>query len=336
MRKLTSNQRRGRRHSPEERRRIIESFLIRCNHYNENPHTVLKDLQISESTIGRWQKGEHHNRLIKNNKEQRIMSINTASEILCHATTTNSAILTDAIIRFSIWLRWPSRPYWHEEATVPIKLALIDEKNITYLSDLDHDTQNWISDNIPISRLINLYSLEYQADIYFEYYGLDGGSYMPRECMSDVVWFLLSYKNNTSDRRKQASLNKAFSIIAAGEFSTDHAWSKRSIAKLWSEYATAAPFYYIEQHHSDIDFILDPNDAYIAKKLTHLLDNPDKIERFMAMAEAAIQELTARLDKRARDRIAFPSRACPRGGVKLIHPKLPDCVTEAADAATSI
>lgn len=321
-----SNKRRGRRRTTAQRVRILRDIIWQSEHNTSVSYSfLLEKYEVSDSSLRRWAVEFQNDFFVKNDRPDQE-SISKHIKNLCFSTQICKDQLEESVLRFAAWIRFPSNTSHQNDLIVPMKISTMGVTNATMLRDLSEEDRNWLIENISIERIRRFYSYKYYGEVIADVYPIDQGSYYVSDFVSDVVWFILSFKVKSSDLRKSASLSKAFRAFSNGFFADNTGYGPRRARALWRQWAVIAPFAYVDTKLMNIGWTLDPNEPDMRSKFVNIVSSPDKIERFMRMALGVWIELREKLDRRALNGIAFPGFPSELEPLFVAHPPLPDDV----------
>ncbi|HEV7437171.1 MAG TPA: hypothetical protein VGO22_20250 [Pseudorhizobium sp.] len=141
---------------------------------------------------------------------------------------------------------------------------------------------------------------------YFADFRIDDQPHTQRNVIADVIWFLLAYEYHPGGGRANPSLSKVHFLLENNAFRYRWPISRRTFQTFWAANAAAAPFLYVEQAHSTLDWAIDPLAVTFSDDVDDLLGQEQAVSEYFARCRWAVEELQARLDRRALERIAFP------------------------------
>lgn len=178
----------------------------------------------------------------------------------------------------------------------------------------------WLSEVYEPQKYIKLLNevitipLFWQLD---EHHGYNNCNYV-----ADVVRFLLTYNSKSLDRRKKASLGKAWEFInkhggfVGGRFGHNKQdWCSISHHQvLWRRYKQSSPFQCARFHGAKFDWYLDPRLSDFLSILIETAARGQQIREFFCTALGFQTKLKAILDERSmgeEDFFVFPSSLTP-------------------------
>lgn len=139
---------------------------------------------------------------------------------------------------------------------------------------------------------------------------------------ADLVRFLLTFRTKDLDKRKRASLGKAWEFInkhggfVKGQFGFGKkAWCSTSGHQLiWRDYKRSAPFQCVRFHSSKLDWYLDPRQPDFLDRLIATAACEQDLTTFFREARDVQERLRAVIDERAmtaEDVLLLPSELTP-------------------------
>lgn len=321
-----SNKRRGRRRTTAQRARILRDIIWQSEHNTSVSYSsLLEKYEVSDSSLRRWAVEFQNEFFVKNDSSDQD-PISKHINNLCFATQIGTGQLEESALRFAAWIRFPSNTSYQNDLIIPMKISTMDVSHGVLLKDLDEADRKWLTENISVDRIRRFYSYKYYGEMVADVYPIDNESYFVSDFVSDIVWFILSFKTKSADSRKSASLNKAFRAFSNGLFEDNTGYGPRRARELWRQWAVIAPFSYVDTKLLNVGWTLDPNEPDMRNKFVSIVSSPDKIERFMRMALGVWIELREKLDRRALHGIAFPGFPSELEPLFVAHAPLPDDV----------
>jgi hypothetical protein len=209
------------------------------------------------------------------------------------------------VIRLCMWIRFSGSYELHRQACVDTAAAFIENKSgsaqtrlfadpdLRYLYEdilITHDLTRWHKDYNGATPCFDLTSHETSP-----------GFHELSE-IADAVHFLLWYKPKTNDKRKRASLNRAYHFMAVEGFRGKSINSWRSFLNLWQKHQHAAGLIYAADYLVDESWIIDPMQSGFVSHVKALTDKAAVI-RLLSHAKAVEQALSTILHPKTQRRI---------------------------------
>ncbi|WP_267427850.1 hypothetical protein [Methylobacterium sp. GC_Met_2] len=251
------------------------------------------------------------------NSKGHLMRVEEAVEVLTSDRPSRYLFERElAVAAFSGWLNSPDDP---QGATTTVFAALCG----AVLQAREHGI------NPPIEWLTEVYDdraymqlLENVIAIPIFWLIDEHKSYNNCNYTADVVRFLLTFKPKSEDKRKRASLGKAWEFInkhggfVRGNFGRDRKdWCSISNHQvLWRRYKRSAPLQCARFHGAKFDWYLDPRQPDFFQRLSATAARKQELKTFFSAALHFQLELKAIIDRRsmaANDFFQFPDMLTP-------------------------
>lgn len=245
------------------------------------------------------------------------MTVTEAVEVLTSGRPSRYHLEREfAVAVFSGWLNAPNDPNAPKTVLLAaFNRAVLDtrEKGIT-------PPPEWLMEVFDAEAYASLLSIALALPMFWQIE--DHLGYNHCRYTADIIRFLLTFRSKDPDKRKRASLGKAWEFINKhGGFVGGHfgfgkkAWCSVSGHQLiWRDYKRSAPFQCVRFHDSKLDWYLDPCQPDFLDRLTATAARDEDLTMFFREALDVQERLRAVIDGRAmsaEDFFLFPSTLKP-------------------------
>lgn len=214
----------------------------------------------------------------------------------------------ELLIRLVMWLRFSGQPAKQDFACIAGFLSYVCAVHgDVCLGALPPDFATFLRRNLNIGTLSDLLLGRVIDQPDFELFAEYGDDYHEYPYIADVVKFLLWYEHGSTDKRKQASLQKAYFFLMKEGFSHWAHFSRRYFIEQWSLHRNASPFLYVMYHHLQGDLLLDPRDPAFAAKIDALAMDRKTIPELLGQAKWVGERLEKRLHPKAQQGLQMPN-----------------------------
>ncbi len=269
---------------------------------DETRQQLLIKHNISVSTIYRWKR-----ELIETGKayykSNSILGISQLIDTL-HAGTRDNVELIEAICSFSAWLRWPQDTAKRRIGSACLASAYLHQVTAKGRSIPSRATELLIYDKLMYSDLTLALSGNHESYADFNEIPYRKPIYYNRNLLRDIVHYLISDLAYSPDGR--VSLNRAHALIRDGHFHKQAARSRRSFDQIWKALGTSAPFHYVDQDRSSLNWVLDPSDPYLYEYIDEIIESSQDRKIYFEECFWIIGLLNDRLDPRAINALHYP------------------------------
>nr|BAT27368.1 ferric uptake regulator family protein [Aureimonas frigidaquae] len=270
---------------------------------DETRQQLLKDNNVSVSTIYRWKR-----ELIEigktASKADSILRISQIIESL-HTGTCDKVNFIDSICSFSAWLRWPQDTDRQRIGSVCLASAYLNLMTAKGRSTPPRAAERLIYNKLTYSDVTLALSGNLEAYADFNEIPYQKPIYYNRNLLRDIIYYLISDLAYSPDGR--VSLNRAHALIRDGHFHRQAARSRRSFDQLWKALGVSAPFHYVDQDQSSLNWVLDPADLYLDEYIDEIIELSQDRRAYFEKCFGIISLVNDRLDPRAINALHFPT-----------------------------
>lgn len=261
--------------------------------------------------------------------ERNIVSMKQIVDAAIEAILSSSIPDPRDIMRLALWIRFCTPDEEYRSACISGAASFVEQRY--------RDQGNTIANNAELMRMAgDVINFDFLLDphrdrIYSPFFPILWDEYQKgfheSAEVADAVHFLLWYKPRTTDKRYQASLNRAYWYISNHGFRGKSQSVWRSFLKLWAKHRSAAGLIYAAEYLVDETWILDPMDPGFAAAIDSLCDRA-AVVRLLSAAKAVDNALDTILHPRTRAGIQRASIPDSVGVADLETVTLPERVYE--------
>lgn len=212
------------------------------------------------------------------------------------------------VIRLAMWLRFPSEPAMQSVACLAGYINYVNSHHRNKaIVDLPSAEAALLQRNLNMEHLSALLAGRQYSLPSFEYFDEKRPGSHVYQYMADIVRFLIWYKPDTIDKRKQASLHKAYFFLKDRGFDHQTDWSRRWLIRQWKAYKSASPILYVNYYHADQDLLLNPETKDFRSRVDALTNDPKLIHSVLGKAKWVADRLSDRLDRKAINTLGLPT-----------------------------
>lgn len=296
----------AKRHTSEEQDIIISRF-VEARNKGMQPIDAVAGLGTSLASIYRWQRTRNPSKRMPEPTLAQELSINAAIARLSDEQNEDRHTFLEALFKLLAWLRWPTMPGDHPAAiTVCVIAYLSHGRSDQTLAQLPPDDLAFVLRHLRIDLLKRICSFNALLMPQFDLWETERRHYTQYDFIADITWFLLAYQPPSSKPRDAVSLSKAYFASQNKMFRRTYELSQRTFRDLWLKNGAAAPFHYVERHHPDLEFTLDPSQEYFASQVEEAFARRGDLRRYLARCRTATELLRSRLDPRSLEALHFP------------------------------
>ena len=291
---------------------------------------ILPHVVVSESTIHRW-RAERENFAAAAYSQTLIDRISGAIGYLC-SNNNDRKNRVEAMITFVNWLRWPHRPKYASTGVVSFCAALARGNGYHgSLAEMPRELRELICKHLSADDLLDIFvGRNFDFPVY-NYSPIFDRDVDDRDVLAGII-YLLRVIGISDNRRKSASLSKAFHLINTQAVSFYWYVGRRTLEKLWQEYGSASPFLYVEKYHSKLRWTVEPGQEKFVSNFEYVFDNLKDVRLYFQQCKAIVAETRQLLNAKALEGVSFPDFPADLAAVSPPRPPMTKAIaTELSD-----